>query len=47
MEGALKRQHRSDREDNPMGTAQRRSTYPMGDVDWIRFNAVAGTIYRI
>jgi len=29
------------------GTTQQRSTYPAGDVDWIKFNATAGTMYRI
>ena len=29
------------------GTTQQRSTYPAGDVDWIKFSATAGTMYRI
>jgi len=31
----------------PFGTTQQRSTYPAGDVDWIKFSATAGTMYRI
>lgn len=29
------------------GTTQQRSVYPAGDVDWIKFSATAGTMYRI
>lgn len=29
------------------GTTQQRTTYPAGDVDWIKFSATAGTMYRI
>lgn len=30
-----------------LGNTQQRSTYPAGDVDWIKFSATAGTMYRI
>lgn len=29
------------------GALQQRSTYPAGDVDWIKFSATAGAMYRI
>jgi len=30
-----------------LGSTQQRSIYPAGDVDWIKFNATAGTMYRL